>query len=404
VIVVELSARLRALALRPGAPARFAAATAPLLDGMQPAREVRPTQPADWVRFEGRCPNYAAHTRHDRKPSFYVSIRHDGVLGVWCFRCQSSPQDVHRVLSPLGLTTSDLFPSRKMTFKPSTLQIKNAQANLRRDGGRLIMQMGLREGIAPSSLVALGVGKAGDRLRYPELRADGTLCAYTDVLPRWLRDERVLSHHSHGRRGLIFRDEARRAPVVHIAEGPGIAPALITLGREPVCLPHEKAHADDLPNIIQRSTLVYVMPDFSSSSRDYFIAVGRLLLRHDFERVMLLDVAPDRDDGDDFADVLREVGPDAAESVLRSSEAEARSIEPLPPGRPPREREIAATWLVDVLDEHGPMPWSDVKAMLPDQINERTLRRARQRVASLDDQTGCWDRPHDRERSSDEPC
>ena len=389
-MVVELPARLRALALRPGAPARFAAATAPLLDAMQPAQEARPADPSHWVRFRGRCPNHAAHRNRDRRPSFVLSILHDGTLGVHCFVCQQGKHDVWRVLTPLGLTARDLFPPHGITLKPRTSHITAAQATLRRDGGRLIMQMGTREGIAPSSLVALGVGKAGDRLRYPELRADGTLCAYTDVLPRWLRDERVLSHHSHGRRGLIFRDEARHAPVVHIAEGPGIAPALITLGREPVCLPHEKAHADDLPNIIQRSTLVYVMPDFSSSSRNYFIAVGRLLLRHDFERVMLLDVAPERDDGDDFADVLREVGPDAAESVLRSSEAEARPIEPLPPGRPPREREIAAAWLVDVLDEHGPMPWSDVKAMLPDQINERTLRRARQGVASENPTTGCW--------------
>jgi hypothetical protein len=304
-----------------------------------------------------RCP---APSHEDRKMSASYGIGDDGeTVLLYCARgCRFED-----MVAGLGLRRSDFFSaertrSNRRVFPPvlderSRRYHEGLLAGRPLESLRGTSELGLLRkqlGYRPEAVEAFRVGILRDRLTFLERDHRGLPVGLAKHLPQFRRTSGEPKTVVEGARGLLYRFDRPLRDPVFVAEGPAVAPSILSLGFEVVTIPFAAGFKPEYRKLFAPGATVYLLPDADASSREHAERNAHVLARR-VANVAVVDVSPTREDGTDVADLVRESNAWKARIAVNQAVKRAVFVRPRGRGRPPRQRMAAEGFLREQLGD-----------------------------------------------------
>lgn len=258
---------------------------------------VKPTGLNQWV---ARCP---AH--EDKHASMSVAQGREGVV-VCCHAGCSTGVIADAIGVPLkqwfdAPTQKQDAPARKPDALP-TASTLNQWAMRLANNPRLLARIREVRGWTPKALVELGVGWDGQRFVFPIVDETNTLVNIVRYVPNGQPKSLGLRHRP---RGLFPAPEKAPTGVLWVVEGEPDAITLVSLGVPAIGVPGANGWRPEWATRFTGRTVV-IVPDCDPPGRQVAARIHNDLQA--VATVRLVDLGPDRTDGYDITDWIRDHG------------------------------------------------------------------------------------------------
>jgi hypothetical protein len=235
-----------------------------------------------------------------------------------------------------------------------------------------------REGWTVEAIEAVGVGRYGpDRVTIPERDHRGRIVSTLLYVPRHARRHGLWPKGTEAgsTRAMVYRAGGPQSSTVLLVEGGPCVVSAMSLGWEAVGMPSAGIGLEPRWTRLLRGYEVVVLPDADLKGREAARRAAAVLLPV-AATVAVAEVWPDRDDGADVGDVLRDHGADVAADRLREV-IDAAEVVRGKRGRPAEQSPKAELYLQEALSDGEWHASSYVEAHRPEGMSTRTLDRAR---------------------------
>lgn len=352
-----------------------------LLKIAQPIDRVRSRLDALGRRHSARRAQCPAHD--DARESLALDTGDDGRALVNCH----AGCDYQDVLAALGVPASALFargkrgPAVDLAARRRELEAAERAERLMANGALLAL-LQEQEGYTSQGLRALGVGQTERGLNFTERDARGRAVGLLTYVPPTFRSTvpgppKALERG--GARGMIYG--ALDAEMIVVTEGAPATLAAASCGFSVLGVASASYAPTKSAGRLVRGRNVVIFCDADPSGRAAAGRSRRWALESGAEGAAIVDLWPDRHDGRDIADELRERGRAHTVDLLMS--AIARATFDLPNrtrGRPATELQAAIKYLATVLGDGELHAVHDVLESRPSNVSERTMKRARKEL------------------------
>lgn len=324
-------------------------------------------------RFDAFC---ALHD--DEQASLCVTVKTDGQVIVYCRACSPvmGAGFYPALVEKLGLAPGDFAPTSRVRAVPSDAVIAKGQAALEKNA---VLRYEIETlGLDLDALVKLGVGAGpGGTLRFLELDHRAEIVGVGDYVLAFHRDDERPKYDVRGTRGLVY-DPSDAGDITVLVEGAISTAAAKTLGLKAAGL-HSAGAWDGRWRRLFGDTVV-IVPDADGPGRTGASNAAQSLTKAGRE-VRIVNLFPDREDGSDLADLIRELGATDAGRALAALVADTPVFQRRRPGRPADLRSAAERLIIEMLGA-GPASWEHIKARGVDRgFSAGTMRRAREGLA-----------------------